>query len=92
VKGHPNFPSLFLFIMEQRMDYPCPAVQDAIDRIITESGFSDRARFLAWLRKEAGSPTYDPAGASSFHCEVATNSKDADLLLVTGHGRDFWML
>lgn len=85
-----NRPKIFLAILEERMDYPCQSVQDGIDRIISQNSFRGRATFLAWLQEEADHPTASESVAS-FRNMVAMHSKDEDLLLVTGYGRDFWM-
>lgn len=75
---------IFAQAIESRMDEVCPAIQDAIDRIVTAEGFRKRCGMLEVLR----SGNYL---RSDFCSALLSAWKDADIQLATGHSRDWWL-
>jgi hypothetical protein len=65
-------------------DYPCPAVQDAIDRLVDAEGFRGRLGMIEAMN----GPFY---GAMRFNSSLLSAWKDADISLATGRGRDWWL-
>jgi hypothetical protein len=67
-----------------RMDLPCPATQDAIDRLVTAELFRGRNGMLEAM----SGPHYGP---SQFNSSLLSAWKDKDIELATGHNRDWWL-
>ena len=67
------------------MDLPCPATQEAIDRLIVAEGFRGRVGFVEAMH----SPIYRRLDFLGHLMNGAW--KDADIERATGHGRDWWI-
>lgn len=79
-----NAREAFAMTIEARLDYQCPAVQDAIDRLVAGEWFRSRSGMLEVLR----SPNYS---AVDFNASLLSAWKAADIELVTSHTVDWWL-
>lgn len=79
-----NASGVFALIVAGRCDYQCPAVQDAIDRLVEGEAFGTRVRMLEVLRSNAYTPL-------KFNFSLLSAWKAKDIELVTGHAVDWWI-
>lgn len=66
------------------MDTPCPATQDAIDRIVKGEEFRGRSGLIEAMN----GPHYRPADFCSALLSAWTQE---DIMLATGRSRDWWL-
>lgn len=79
-----NVQAIFALFVEARLGYECPAVQDAIDRLVASECLRTRGNMLEVLR----SSNYDGV---AFNASLLSAWKSEDVKLATSHPVDWWI-
>jgi hypothetical protein len=80
-----NASAAFAAVVEHRCDYECPAVQDAIDRLVKGQEFRGRNGMLEVLR----GPHFTTL---DFNASLLSAWNPKDVELVTGHNIHWWVV
>jgi hypothetical protein len=79
-----NVQQIFASVVEARFDFDCPAVQAAIDRLVSAENFRGRMGLVETLN----SGLYD---ALAFNSSLLSAWKPSDVFLVTQKTVDEWL-
>jgi hypothetical protein len=79
-----NAQTAFANTIAIQCDVPCPAIQDAIDRLVSGEGFRGRNGMIEAMR----SPLYT---ALNFNSSLLSAWKETDIKRATGQSRDWWI-